>query len=244
MAAFNPIYNGQVTAAGVADPHRGPTPDIFRGVNFYNQNPEHPLAVFEDFRFITPGTVTANSGTVTQGSGVGGEIVLTTTTTANQGPTVQFGGCGVVPTAGTAVCFEARVKVSALHHYLFGLYDLDTAPIGTGAIGTSDDFAVFTEFGGLTLDFTIDGTGATADPQAGVHTMVADTYVKAGFRCVVGKSIDIYINGAKVSSSNLAIANFPNLIVYPTFASESSTTAAQSMTVDWFALGVADGVSE
>ena len=246
MADFNPIYNGRVTATGTADPHRGPTPDIFRGVNFYNQNPEHPLAVFEDFRFNTSGlgTITLNAGTVTHGVAEGGEILLNTTATENQGPTIQFTGCGVTPTAGTAVCFEARVKVSALHHYLFGLFDLETAPIGTGAIGTADDFAVFTEFGGLTLDFTIDATGGTADPQAGVHPLVADTYFKAGFRGVVGKSIDVYINGAKVTSSALAVANFPNKIVYPTFAAESSTTAGEELHVDWFALAVADGVSE
>jgi hypothetical protein len=244
--SYNPIYNGAVTAAGVKNPHRGPTPEIFRGVNFYNQNPEHPLAVFEDFRFLAPGTVTLNSGTVAHGAGEGGELLLTSTTTADQGPTVQFTGCGVIPTAGTAVCFETRIKAGAVGtpgNIVAGLCQVSTAPIGAGVLADLADYAYFSAIQELPVDFIMEDA-TVPDSLTSIHTLVADTYVKLGFRCVVGKSIEVFVNGVAVTSNDLVVARFPDAFVVPTFAVESEATTAPTLTVDWFAVAVADGVTD
>lgn len=248
MSLFYPVYGTRSTgtyASITSSNGRGPSPDIFRGVNFANQFPDAPFSAFEDFRNgVAHGTITLNSGTVTEGAGGNGELVLTSTTTADQGPTVQYKGHGLTPAAGQTICFETRLKVGGSGtpgNWVMGLCQVSTAPIGAGALADLDDYAYFSAIQELAVDFSIED--GTADSLSSITTLVDDTYVKLGFRCVVGKSIEVYINGVKYASNDLVASAFADGFVCPTFAVESEATTAPTMTVDWYAVGVVDGMS-
>jgi hypothetical protein len=254
MPSFQPIYNGAVANGDVATArlHRGLTPDIFRGANFYNQNLEHDLAFLEDFRAGIPvASQTLNGGTIVEGAGGDGEMALTSTTTDNQGPQVQFKGCGVVPTAGQTICFETRVKLtgnSKPGNLVFGLSEVNTAQIATnGTLTDLNDYAIFYCLEGASpansVTFKMEVGSDVASTKANIGVLTNDTYVKFGLRCVVGKSIDIFVNGVPVADNGLVVARFPNAFVCPTFGVESADTTAPVLTVDWFAIAVVDGVT-
>jgi hypothetical protein len=195
-----------------------------------------------------------------------GAIVLTPDTTDGSTVALQYGGSvtapygcfpfAVIPGISGDLVFEARFKVSGITaargNFFIGLAGAaGVAPIATAIpITSSDVFATTLSllgFGRLTagtsnLDLFYERASGTVATIASQATMVADTYVKAGFRYDAATGIVIpWIDGKPVAAAYRttpaisAATPWPNDYMTPIVAVEEIGTAALTLTLDWWA---------
>jgi hypothetical protein len=194
-----------------------------------------------------------------------GAIILTPTTT--DGDTVGLAwGCSlvspyhaapfsVIPSMSKDLVFEARFKVSgttaARGNFFIGLAGAAaTLPVAADVPITSSDAFVTTlsllGYGRLTagttnLDLFYERASGTVGTIASVATMVADTYIKVGFRWEAANNIlRTFINGSEVtagrcSSSVTGATPWPDDYMVPIMVVEEIGTAALTLTADWWA---------
>jgi hypothetical protein len=199
---------------------------------------------FEDDAGIaqeTPGATTAP-----------GAITLQSGTHDNDAAALQAKGLPFNAIAASAkeLVFETRFKVSAI---TTACTDLFIGLAGTGAAANSgiqtddsttlasNNFLGFVRKAAATsgLTFTVQRGAGTEQAHADVGTLVADTYIKAGFRFnAERKNCSIWINGEQVhevTKAQVAAAPWPTLFM--NFAAEMKyqATAAHILTIDWWA---------
>lgn len=158
------------------------------------------------------------------------------------------------------MCFEARVKISNITtmNLVVGLWDDVTVTVDiplssanppvTATTGNLVGF--FMREAGAAVDtmYYADDSGSTVDDetvvQAGVHTMVADTYVKLGmvFEPLNGNKLSYWVNGVRQTSTvtvpDATGTTFPaDRQLGVLIGHKQGATAACLTTINWFRLG-------
>lgn len=186
-----------------------------------------------------------------------GVIVLTADTTDNDLAAIMAGSgtmCPfhVIPSRMQELVFECRVKVSAITASCTNLF---IGLAGTGACAdsgvfvdndasmASNNFLGFQRIGsmGATLDFKYQRVSGTESQKDDVVTLVADTYVKLGFRYhAARKQCSVWVDGeevtaARVSSAITGATPWPSLYMNFLAATQYQATASHGLYVDWWA---------
>lgn len=190
-----------------------------------------------------------------------GVIILQPFTDPDDSAVIMAGSGTMVPFAaivGTSkdLVFETRFKVSAI---TASCTDLFIGLAGTGACAdtgvqadnsstlASNNFLGFTRAGSATsgLTFTVQRVSGTQQEHADIGTIVADTYIKAGFRYNADKqNCTVWIDGEQVhevTKAQCAATPWPTLFM--TFLAEMKrqATASHQLYIDWWACAQALG---
>ena len=203
------------------------------------------------------GVYLSPSATMTDAAIDGGVLALTTAAADNMSIALQgtVGG-GIVGKAYGDSCFEARIKVSSIAATTFslfvGLMDAGTAaadevPVtAADALANKDLIGFFRSAGGATMDTVYKKTGQTAvTVGSAVVTLVADTFIKLGFRFRQAEQrLRYYVNGIeladKVSASattGIGGTRFPTLTLVPVIAMMSAVGTSYVTYLDWWTVG-------
>lgn len=186
-----------------------------------------------------------------------GVIAMQAHTTDNDISIIQAGGgtmmpFHVIPSRMQELVFECRLKVSAI---TASCSDIFIGLAGTGAAANngvlvddsaslaSNNFLGFTRLAtqGSAMSFKYQRVGGTEGTKASVATLVADTYIKLGFRYhAARKQCSIWVDGeevtaSRVSSSVTAATPWPSLYMNFCAAINYQATAAHVMYIDWWA---------
>lgn len=195
-----------------------------------------------------------------------GAIAITPDTTDGSTVALQLGGSvtapygcfpyNVIPKMSGDLVFEARFKIAtttaARGNFFVGLAGAaGVAPIATAVPITSSDAFVTTlsllgvgrlTAGTTNLDLFYERASGTVGTIATVGTMVADTYIKAGFRWFSKDQILVpYIDGEPVAAAKritraiAAATPWPNDYMTPIAVVEEIATTACTLTMDWWA---------
>jgi hypothetical protein len=198
-----------------------------------------------------PGTATPSA--TDNGPGV---IVMQSDTTANDIAIIQAGSGTMTPFHANPLrmqdlAFECRFKVSAV---TASCSDIFIGLAGTGACAdsgvftdagvlASNNFLGFTRIGtqGSAMSFGYNRVSGTPGTRASVLTLVADTYIKAGFRYhAARKQCSVWVNGeevtaARMGSSIVSATPWPTLFMNFCAAINFEATAAHTLSIDWWA---------
>jgi len=149
--------------------------------------------------------------------------------------------------------FEARVKVSSIADagIFVGLaaeadaavdfLDDDSADIVTTVNGIG--FHTATASPAAVRTVYHNGSGEATEVEAGVHTLVAATYVKLGFvydpNAVASERIKYYVNGTPtataVTATNIAASTFPDSVnMGLMLTTKTGEAVTKSLIVDWW----------
>jgi len=179
---------------------------------------------------------------------------------ANDEAVLQWGRglCAPFKLAGTDLCFEARLKVSAITaakwSWAIGLGETGMGATDglfvdtTGALADKNFLGfVHLQAEGSVLDgaYKADGQtyqdGATKAKLDTLHTLVADTFVKVGFRYqAYPQLLRWYVNGvekAKLFPDELNAATFPDDVFLAPIVGikDIAGNAALNLVLDWWA---------
>ena len=186
-----------------------------------------------------------------------GRVVLTPTGTDNHqtmlGTTVDLAHISDAAGEAAKLWFECRVNVSSIAD--MGLFvglaaeadmAVDFLANNTAELVATADcigFKVLTASPTAVGTVYQKGSATRQDVETGVHTLVADTYVKLGFVYdpaeEAGKQIRYYVNGAEtatsVTATNIAAATFPDSVNMGLLATiKTGEGVAKTLTLDWW----------
>jgi len=186
-----------------------------------------------------------------------GVIAMQAHNTDNDISIIQAGGgtmmpFHVIPTLMKELVFECRIKVSAITASCSDIFiglagTLAAADSGVwvddSASLASNDFIGFTRLAtqGSALSFKYQRLLGAEGTKATVATLVADTYVKLGFRYhAARKQCSIWVNGSEVTASRIAstvtgATPWPSLYMNFCAAINYQATAAHILYTDWWA---------
>lgn len=227
------------------------------GLAFYQSNGITYRAFENDDGSIAAATPTTTPAVDANGIGV---ISLTAGNTDNDDTVLQAGGCSastmvpfnVIYATAKELCFECRFKYSSITagttDFFIGLFGANGAANDGWLADDSANFAdndllgfsrtLATGTSGLTLVYDRVG-GTTATHATGVDTLVADTYVKAGFRWrAATRTLDIYSDGEYVTRVTAATASatpWPTLYMNFLAGVKFQATTQDVMYIDWWA---------
>jgi hypothetical protein len=200
----------------------------------------------------------SSGATITHADSAGGAIVLTEATDneavylkAETHPFQISSGLG-------AFWFEARVKIGTVSDdnigFILGLFDTTAmtvvVPLSTAnppIFATTGNFVGFwareEDAGALRTTYVADGVTSVV-VQAGVHTFVADTYVKLGMKFIPsytgGARLFFYVNGVQQTDSKVIPDNtgtdFPADVRLAPFVGHrmGATASGGVTTMDWW----------
>lgn len=171
-------------------------------------------------------------------------------TTDGQGIQVQYPGLGVYPKDGMIICWESMVQVSDIAttgpELFLGLATLDTTIIASDAMSASD-WIGFLELGGeatTVVNFGVeDGSQDVSATTAhtfvdGAVTTNGTAWVRLGFRWEVGTKLEAYVDGAMISTSDVAESNAPDGPIVCSYVCQCGGTGIDSiMLVAYTAFG-------
>ncbi|HUW30018.1 MAG TPA: hypothetical protein VM223_00240 [Planctomycetota bacterium] len=191
-----------------------------------------------------------------------GVISLTAGNTDNDDTSIQAGGATMMPfnvIPGTAkdLVFECRWKYSSIAasctDFFIGLFGTGGAadngwlgdnPSGTIASDVANNnmlgFSRLTSTGTSSLLLIYDRVGGTTGTHAtAIDTLVADTYVKSGFRYnAAAQTLDVYADGVYVTRVTKATINatpWPSLYMNFLAGVKYQATTQDVMYIDWWA---------
>lgn len=187
--------------------------------------------------------------------------------TDNDQNTLQWGGheltpfgsfpFSVMPGVSKDLVFETRFKVNDISDTIGDIFiglagaagvalSASAVPITQTAstMATTVDHLGFHKLSGDgdKLDLSYERAGGTVATKADVATLVADTYIKVGYRFSGhNKTVSIFVNGAEVTASRVAASitaatPWPNDYLTPVIAvMQVDGTTAMKPTFDWYA---------
>lgn len=181
-----------------------------------------------------------------------GEITLQSGTHDNDAVALQAKGLpfNVLYASAKELVFETRFKVSAI---TASCTDLFIGLGGTGAAANSgvqtddsatlasNNFLGFVRKSSATsgLTFTVQRAGGTEQAHADIGTLVADTYIKAGFRFHSDRrNCTVWIDGENVhtvTAAQVAATPWPTLFMNFLAEMKYQATASHILTIDWWA---------
>jgi hypothetical protein len=191
-----------------------------------------PMYGYYFFDRFSPFNKSAEAWILTQattGTGVadtlpgGGAAFDAGAVTDGQGPQIQLAGTPITPAAGKDIWFECRLKDSFITGDLFvGLAPIDTTLMASSDMTTSNHigFSCVTGDGILLCDANKAGVRVATTPA---HTLVADTFVKLGFRVRGVTDITFFVNDQELSTLVLT-ANIPVVGLTPSFSIHATGT--------------------
>ena len=162
-------------------------------------------------------------------------------TTATQGPQVQYDGLAVLAAAGRKIGFETRLKVvdSATGPEFFaGLSKKDLAILDTSAMASTDvcAFSSITD-NNVFLMITEDG-GTPGNAATSPHTLVEDTYVKLGFLIDGLDTVTVYVDGVVTDVGAFTPEISATEAMMPTLICQSGGSSVDPLlNIDWFKVG-------
>lgn len=208
----------------------------------------------------------SSGATITFSNEAGGAVVLTEVTDNEAVYLRAKSGMGQISAGKGKLWFEGRVKIGAVSDdnmgFIFGLWDDVTlsvvVPLSTAnppIMATTGNFVGFRapeeDAGVVRTMYDSDDAGQTTDAevivQAGVHTFVADTYVKFGmcfdpdgFGQGLGPLLRYYVNGVNQTGTKVIPDNtgtdFPADVRFtPLIGHRMGATASSGVTtMDWW----------
>lgn len=195
---------------------------------------------------------TAATVTLTQG-GSAGTMALDATedngvliidsgdTDAGDGVNLQWTAMPITPAAGKTIVCEWRMKSATIANadLFWGLSLADTTVVtSVPAISPSDWIGFHVLDDGAGVSFSMDD-GTQSDHTGDVHTLVAATYFKSGFKINGTESIEVYVNGEAIDVSDVLITSLPDTLVVPTIVCQSGGAGTQPvLDVDWMRVAV------
>jgi len=238
----------------------GRTGPLASSVGYYQSNGISYKSFEDDDQSIRSAVPTTTPAVDANGPGV---IQLYAGDTAHDDAVIQAGGnvattmCpfNVIRATAKELVFECRFKydnlTAARNNFFIGLF-------GTGAAANNgwlaDSATAVTELadndligftrtpnsGTSALLFVYDRVGGTTGAHATtIHTLVADTYVKVGFRWNASrKTCHVYANGEPVATVAAAATNatpWPTLYMNFLAGLKHIATTRDSMYIDWWA---------
>jgi hypothetical protein len=229
-------YNGE---AG-----RGPSPDVWAGVNLDQLRDWFDGFLFEDD--FTQDHDLTNRYTATQATA--GTFLITdaeggvadadcNSTTATQGINVQAAstvGERFRPQADDVLIFEARLKAADIAtgpEFFVGLSVIDTTIIAASANSSANHIG----FESVTDDNVLlfhSESGGTRSSTTTPHTLVDDTFVKLGFRVKGTEKIEVFVDGVKFGET--IETNIPTELMVPSLVCQSGGTTDPIVSLDWW----------
>jgi hypothetical protein len=224
------------------------------GLAYYNSNGISYRAFEDDDGSIAAAVPTTTPLNSANGIGV---ISLTAGNSDNDDTVLQAGGGSMMPfnviqATAKELVFECRFKYSSIADgdtdFFIGLFGTGGA-VNNGWLAddsanwADNNFLGFsrtlsTGTSGLTLVYDRVG-GTTATHATGVDTLVADTWVKAGFRWRADtKTLDIYSDGeyvTRVARTTTAATPWPTLYMNFLAGVKYQATTQDVMYIDWWA---------
>lgn len=190
---------------------------------------------FEDFDTYTAAdwTVTVTGATATQAltSADGGVLLLSFTTTADNGLiALQKVGENFLMESGKTAFGRTRFRISNISaDFAVGLQITDTTPLNV-----SDGIYFLKAEGANTIDFVVrrDATTGTTSAAA-ITTISADSYITLSWY-YDGGSLVYYGAYDQVLGSLNVDAALPNATLTPSFAIQNGASASISMSMDYF----------
>jgi hypothetical protein len=187
--------------------------------------------------------------------------------TDNDQNTLQWGGheltpfgsfpFAVIPGMSNDLAFECRLKVNTIDNNigdifigLAGAAGVAPAAANVPITATADTLATTLSLLGFhklsgdgdKFDLAYERASGTVARKADVATLVADTYIKLGFRYSgQNKTVSIFVDGTEVSSSRVAASTtgatpWPNDYMTPVMATmQVDGTIAMTPIIDWWA---------
>lgn len=227
------------------------------GLAFYQSNGITYRAFEDDDGSITPAIPTTTPAVDANGIGV---IALTAGNTDNDDTCLQAGGglatnmCPFNVTYASAkdLVFECRFKYSSIADgdtdFFIGLFGTGGSVNNGWMTDNSGGFAdndllgfsrtLSTGTSGLTLVYDRVG-GTTGTHATGIHTLVADTYVKVGYRwSQQKKTLDVYADGEYVTTVVKTTTDgtpWPSLYMNFLAGVKYQATTQDVMYIDWWA---------
>jgi hypothetical protein len=130
--------------------------------------------------------------------------------------------------AGKKVWFETKMKISDATQadFFVGFATTDTSIIA----GTTDSCG-FRKLDGSTSVASVTEDNTTETTTAGVHTMVADTYVTLGFKWDGVSKVKFFVNRSLVATHTANIEQTNKLAL--TFCLQNGEAVAKTMTIDY-----------
>jgi hypothetical protein len=201
-------------------------------------DPEIGHHYFNDFHDLVKATdnwisTQATAGTNVAGTLAGGVLTMNAgATTDGQGPQLQLAGIDFLPAANKDLWFEVKVKNSfTTGDMFFGLAEIDTTLVASSDATTANHIG-FSSFTGDGI-FLRDANKASTRVNTGaLHTLVADTYVRLGFKVTGVTSIQFYVNGV-ATGSTVATASIPIVGLTPSFTVHATGTNQDVVDIDW-----------
>lgn len=163
----------------------------------------------------------------------------------------------VIPGMSQDLAFECRLKVNTISDNigdifigLAGAAGVAPAAVSVPITQTADTLATTVSLLGFhklsgdgdKFDLAYERASGTVARKADVATLVADTYIKLGFRYSgQSKTVSIFVDGAEVSASRVApsvtgATPWPNDYMAPIIATmQVDGTTGMTPTVDWWA---------
>jgi hypothetical protein len=174
-----------------------------------------------------------NTGTVINVSGQGGGLVITTDTAEYDGHSLQCPYGAFQLTSGDPLYFGAKVKTDHATHgdFLFGLVEVDTAPLATSsahALAVTDDGLYFYKLTAGTQFYFVNelggvegatAVGATNDTEYHTYEFYWD-----------GATLYVYFDDSLVTSIAEGLAD---QVLTPTFEARAGADGAEKLTIQW-----------
>lgn len=227
------------------------------GVAYYQSNGITYKSFEDDDGSIQAAVPTTTPAVDQNGIGV---ISLTAGNSDNDDTCIQAGGnqggtmCpfNVIYASAKDLAFECRFKYSSIADgdtdFFIGLGGTGMAANDGWLADNSAGFAdnnllgfsrtLSTGTSGLVLVYDRAG-GTTGTHATGIHTLVADTYVKAGFRWnQATKTLDVYANGELVTTVASSVTDgtpWPSLFMNFLAGVKYQATTQDVMYIDWWA---------
>ncbi len=230
---------------------RGPSPLIWDGVAFNDllTNPENGFAYYDDFTrpFATTTTdgyviTTINSGGISASQTLAGGHLFVSSEANNaqyDGVEAQMESCMVLPVAGAAIYYEARVKMNdtgaGVSNFYIGLAGIDTSLMASGAIDDVVSKAAFYRASGTTAEqlAVINSKTSVQEISADKVTVSDGTWVKLGLVIDGVTSVKYYADGVLVDTHTTANA-IPAAVMCPSYVAQTEGAAKNAeLTVDW-----------
>jgi len=222
-------------------------------VSYYQSNGITYKSFEDDDAGIAAAVPTTTPAVDQNGPGV---ISLTGGNSDNDDCVLQAGGATMMPfnvvySTAKDLCFECRMKYSSIADgdtdFFIGLFGTAGAANdgwiadNSGAYANNDmlGFSRTAGTGTSGIVLVYDRVGGTTGTKSSVHTLVADTYVKLGFRWdSIRKVLDIYADGVlkqTVAKSATGATPWPTLYMNFLAGVKYQATTQDVMYIDWWA---------
>lgn len=130
--------------------------------------------------------------------------------------------------------FETRIKLDVNGKLFVGLSVKDTGIISGGSNSSANHIGFEAVGTDGVVSAVTEAAGTRSSQASGVHTIVADDWVKLGFRTYGTDKVEFFVNGKVVATLT---SNIPTELMLPILAVTSDgSSGGPVMSIDWVAV--------